>query len=216
MPPSLQRFRAPLVLLGSPDHRDVSDAELAKSLAAGEGWAVTETWHRFAPMVLMLAERSLGSKPEADDLAQEVFARLFQRIHTLQDPNDLRSFIHSFAVHALKSRLRTRKLRAWIPFKNSEESSDPLTKFYGLLDRLSIRDRLVFLFQRVEYMTLEEVASALDIPVSTVERSLARTSSRLSRWIESDPAFAALSEESTRAGISVPLALRSVRRAIRH
>src|SRR6187549_1308158 len=112
------RSRAPLVLVGSPDHRDVSDAELARSLILGEAWAITETWHRFAPMVLMLAERTLGSKPEADHLTQEVFARLFRRAHTLRDPNCLRSVIHSFAVRALESQLRYRQLRAW--FKSPE------------------------------------------------------------------------------------------------
>lgn len=202
------RSRAPLVLLGSPDHRDVSDAALARSLILGEAWAITETWHRFAPMVLMLAERTLGSKGEADDLAQEVFARLFQRAHTLQDPNCLRSFIYSFAVRALKSQLRYRRLRAWLAFKSPEtlvdlrvvtpdvESRELLQKFYGFLDRLSPRDRLVFLFRRVEFMTVEEIANTLGISVSTVKRSMTRASNRLSRWVQSDPALAAFSEEA--------------------
>lgn len=209
MPKTRSRSRAPLVLLGSPDHRDVSDAELAQSLIAGEAWAVTETWHRFAPMVLTMAERALGSRSEADDLAQEVFARLFRRAHTLQDPSCLRSFVYSFAVRALKSQLRHRQLRAWLSFKSPEtlvdlravtldvESSDLLKKFYGFLDRLSPRDRLVFLFRRVEFMTIEEIASTMELSVSTVKRSMARASSRLSRWVESDPSFAALSEEGT-------------------
>lgn len=202
MPNARSRSRAPLVLLGSPDHRDVSDAELARSLIAGEAWAVTETWHRFAPMVLTMAERALGSRPEADDLAQEVFARLFQRAHTLQDPNCLRSFVYSFAIRALKSQLRHRQIRAWLSIKSPEtlvdlrattldvESSDLLKKFYELLDRLSPRDRLVFMLRRVEFMTIEEIASAMQLSVSTVKRSMARASSRLSRWVESDPSFA--------------------------
>lgn len=202
------RVRAPLVLVGSPTHRDVNDAELAKSLIAGETWAETETWYRFAPMVLTMAERALGSKPEADDLAQEVFARLFRRAHTLQDPNCLRSFVYSFAVRALKSQLRHRQLRAWLSFSSPDtlvdlrtitldvESSDLLKKFYGVLDRLSPRDRLVFLLRRVESMTMEEIASTMDISVSTAKRSMARASSRLSRWVDSDPVLAALVEEA--------------------
>jgi len=209
MPSLPTRSRAPLVLVGSSARREVSDAELARSLIAGEDWAVTETWFRFAPMVLMMAERALGSKPEADDLAQEVFARLFRRAHTLQDPNCLRSFVYSFAVRALKSQLRHRQLRAWLSFKSPEtlvdlrsvtldvESSDLLKKFYGLLDRLSPRDRLVFLLRRVESMTMDEIASTMDISVSTAKRSMTRASSRLSRWVDSDPVLSALVEEGT-------------------
>ncbi len=209
MPTTRSRSLAPLVLLGSRDHRDASDAEVARSLILGEAWAVAETWHRFAPMVLMLAERALGSRSEADDLAQEVFARLFRRAHTLQDPNCLRSFVYSFAVRALKSQLRHRRLRAWLSFKSPEtlvdlrvvtpdvESSELLRRFYALLDRLSPRDRLVFSLRRVEFMTVEEIASTLEISVSTVKRSMARASSRLSRWVESDPSFAALLEQGS-------------------
>lgn len=206
MPNARSRARTPLVLLGSPDHRDVSDTELAQSLIAGEAWAVSETWHRFAPMVLRLAERALGSKPEAHDLTQEVFARLLRGEAALCDPNSLRSSIYSLAVRALGSQLRRRQRRAWFGFKRNEtpvalrtvtldlESRDRLRKFYGFLDRLSPRDRLVFLLKRVEFMTTEQIAKTMDISVSIVERSLSRASSRLSRWVESDAVFQSLPE----------------------
>ena len=202
MPSLPTRSRAPLVLVGSPGRREISDAELAKSLIAGEEWAVTETWYRFAPMVLTMAERALGSKPEADDLAQEVFARLFRRAHTLQDPNCLRSFVYSFAVFGLKSELRRRKLRGWLWTFASEallelghrsvdvESRDLLRRFYGLLDRLSPRDRLVFSLKELESMTIEEVAEVMTLSISTVKRSLAHANDRLSHWIRSDPGLA--------------------------
>ncbi len=165
---------------------------------------MTEAWHRFAPMVLMMAERALGSKPEAEDLAQEVFSRMFRRAHTLRDPECLRSFVYSFAVRALKSQLRYRRLRAWLTFRSPEtlvelrsttpdvESADLLRKFYTLLDKLPPRDRLVFLLRRVESMTVEEIAATMGISVSTVKRSMTRASTRLSRWVDADPSLASL------------------------
>lgn len=205
------RTRVPLVLVGSSGRRDVGDSELAQALIAGEAWAVTETWYRFAPMVLAMAERALGSRPEAEDLLQEVFGRLFRRAHTLQDPNCLRSFVYSFAVRALKSQLRYRHLRAWLSFRSPEtlmdlqsttldvESSDLLRKFYVLLDRLSSRDRLVFLLRRVESMTVEEIATTMGISESTVKRSMAHASSRLSRWMDADPSLASLGDLESKA-----------------
>ena len=62
-----------LSLVVGTNRRDVSDVELAHGLAAGEAWAMGVTWHRFAPMVLTMAERSLGSRSDAEDLAQDVF-----------------------------------------------------------------------------------------------------------------------------------------------
>jgi RNA polymerase sigma-70 factor (ECF subfamily) len=153
----------------------VSDAELAKALGGGEDWAVTETWHRFAPMVLRTAERALGSGAGAGDLAQEVFYRVFRLAKDLREPERLRSFIYSVAIRTLKTQLRHRRLRAWLSFHGPEtlvdlrhvtldvEARDLLAKFYSLLDRLSARDRLVFLLRRVESMTVEEIAAHMDL-----------------------------------------------------
>jgi RNA polymerase sigma-70 factor (ECF subfamily) len=191
-----------LSLVGGTNRRDVSDVELARGLALGEGWAVGVTWHRFAPMVLTLAERSLGSRSEAEDVAQEVFLCVLRKAKTLREPEKLRSFVYSFAVFALKSELRRRKLRGWLSFLTPEalvdasawtvdvESRDLLRRFYALLDRLSPRDRLVFGLKELESMTLEEIAGVMDISVSTVKRSLGHATTRLSRWIRADPGLA--------------------------
>lgn len=191
--------RAPLALVVSPDRRALPDADLARGLGLGEAWAVTEAWRRFAPMVLVTAERALGSKAEADDLAQEVFYRVFRRAKTLRDPDSLRSFIYSVAIRVLKSQLRFRRARSWLSFHGPEtladdqhftldvESRDLLRKLYALLDRLSPRDRVVFFLRRVESMTIEEIATAMDLSASTVKRSMANASSKLSRWLSANP-----------------------------
>jgi RNA polymerase sigma-70 factor, ECF subfamily len=200
MPKRLSQVSLSLVV--GTHRRDVSDRELAQGLAAGEAWAIGVTWHRFAPMVLTMAERALGSRSDAEDLAQEVFLNVFRKAKTLREPEKLRSFVYSFAVFGLKSELRRRKLRAWLSFLTPEalvdlhsrsidvESRDLLRRFYLLLDRLSQRDRLVFSLKELESMTTEEIADVMDISVSTVKRSLTHAMTRLSRWIVADPDLA--------------------------
>ncbi len=180
------------------------DADVARGLVAGEAWAIAETWHRFAPMVLTTAQRSLGSRTEAEDVAQEVFCRVFRKVKTLRDPDRLRSFVYSVVVRVLKAELRRRKVRGWFPFFQPEappdvafrasdfESRDLLARLYALLDRLSPRDRLVFVLRRMDAMTVDEIAATMDISISTVKRSMAHASSRLSFWVEADPELAGL------------------------
>jgi RNA polymerase sigma-70 factor, ECF subfamily len=201
-PMSARRPHALLSLVVDTNHRDVSDGDLTRGLVAGEAWAITGTWQRFAPMVLTLAERTLGSKSEAEDVAQEVFYGVFRKAKTLRDPERLRSFVYSFAVRALKSELRRRKVRAWLSFHEpgalvdlgyrtlDVESRDLLRRFDALLDRLSARDRIVFSLRHMESMTVEEIANTMEISVSTVKRSLGHASNRLSHWIHSDPGLA--------------------------
>ena len=189
---------SPLSLVKPTSRREVNDVALSEALAAGETWALAEVWRRFAPMVLTMAARALGSRAEADDVAQEVFQRVFRKAGTLRDPGALRSFVFSFAVRVLKTELRAKRARGWLTFHRSEvlpdvgielvdhEARDVLRRFYGLMDRLSARDRLVFALRHLERMTVEEVASHMELSVSTVKRSLAHATDKLGLWVESD------------------------------
>ena len=199
---STRRTHLPVSLVVAPDPRDTSDVELARALRAGSAWAITETWHRFAPAVIMFAKRALGSESEAEDIAQEVFQRVFAKAKTLREPERLRSFVFSFAIRVLKTELRRKRARAWLSFHRPEtlvdlggeltdmESRDLLRRFYALLDRLAPRHRLVFALRHLESMTVEEVAAHMELSVSTVKRALDRATSKLSRWIEADPGLA--------------------------
>ncbi|HTQ03075.1 MAG TPA: sigma-70 family RNA polymerase sigma factor [Polyangiaceae bacterium] len=196
--------RPSLALVVAGTRREVSDAELARALVEKDTWAAAEAWHRFAPMVLTTAERALGSKSDAEDLAQEVFVRVLRNVMTLRHPASLRSFVYSITIRTLKSELRYRRVKAWLSFGPTEtlaeldhstpdlEARELLQKFYAMLDRLSARDRLAFVLRRVECMTVEEIAAAMELSPSTVKRSLAHASARLARWIESAPAVAEL------------------------
>jgi RNA polymerase sigma-70 factor, ECF subfamily len=206
MPNRSRRSNSPLTLVvgGNRLGDGVGDGDLARGLMAGERWAIAETWQRFAPMVLMTAARSLGSRTEAEDVAQDVFYLVFRKARTLRDPDRLRSFVYSFTVRVLKSELRRRKIRGWFPFRQPElpfdlgfrtqdiESRDLLNRFHALLDRLTPRDRLVFVLRRMESMTVEQIAATMELSTSTVKRSMAHASDRLSRWIEADPGLASL------------------------
>lgn len=197
----------PVSLVVAPDPGDASDRELARALMAGSPWAIAETWHRFAPAVIMFATRTLGSESEAEDVAQEVFHRVFVKARTLRAPERLRSFIFSFAIRLLKTELRRKKTRAWLSFQRPEtlvdlggelmdmESRDLLRRFYALLDRLAARHRLVFALRHLESMTVEEVAAHMGLSISTVKRALERATSKLSIWIEADPGLAGFLDE---------------------
>lgn len=194
----------PLSLVVGQDRRAASDGDLARGLIAGDVWAIAETWRRFAPMVLMMAKRTLGSQSEAEDIGQEVFQRLFRKAKALREPDSLRSFVYAFTIRALKTELRRKKLRGWLHLDHPAamsgqgwgtldvESRDLLRKFHALLERLAPRDRLVFILRRVESMTVEEIAATMEISESTVKRSMRRAANRLSRWIDADPGLAGL------------------------
>jgi RNA polymerase sigma-70 factor, ECF subfamily len=194
-PPS----HVPLSLINGRNHRTVSDGDVARSLIAGEVWAAVETWQRFAPMVLTLARRALGSHSEAEDITQEAFFQVYRKIGTLREPASFRSFIYACALRLLQAELRRKKRRSWLSFEQPDvldrqagttldvESRSLLRRLYGLLERLGPRDRLVFVLNRMESMSVEEIAAAMEISESTVKRSLAHSLDRVRHWIGDEP-----------------------------
>jgi RNA polymerase sigma-70 factor (ECF subfamily) len=110
----------------------------------------------------------------------------------------LRSFVISFAIRIVKWELRRRRARRWLTQSETgdvpdeqlmvmdAESRYSLRRLYGLLDRLSTRERLVLVLRHVEGMTLEEIAEAMELSLATVKRGLRRASLRVSQMVDSD------------------------------
>jgi len=207
---STHRTHKQVSLVVAPEPRDTSEIDLARALKAGQAWAITETWHRFAPAVIMMARRALGSESEAEDLAQDIFHRVFGKAKTLREPDRLRSFIFSFAIRGLRTELRRKRTKSWLSFHRPEtlvdlgseladmESRDLLRRFYALLDRLAPRHRLVFALRHLESMTLDEVAAHMELSLSTVKRALERATEKMSIWIQADPALAGFLDDKGR------------------
>jgi RNA polymerase sigma-70 factor (ECF subfamily) len=203
--PSADRSRggSPLYLVGAAGvESSWSDALLVIGLKDGDRRAQRVVWDRYAPLVYRLSHRALGSGEDARDVTQDVFACLFCKIATLENPDALRHFIMSVTIRTLKHELRRRRLRRWVLSDTGDVperavlgadyvSRQLLRRFYGVLDALRARDRLVFVLRQVEGLTIEEVAETMDLSVATVKRSFAAASARVAFFVARDRELAA-------------------------
>jgi RNA polymerase sigma-70 factor (ECF subfamily) len=189
----------PLRLVGKAQPAEPDDAALVRALSAGEPWAATATWHRYAPMVYGLLDRALGSAGESDDLTQEVFWRVFAAIRKVRDPNALGSFIYSSALRMLRWHLRSKRIRRLFLLSDSGELPDRaspgvdsegrelLERFYRLLDTLSANDRTAFTLRHIEELSLEEMVKATGASLATVKRRVRRASQQVATLAKADP-----------------------------
>jgi RNA polymerase sigma-70 factor (ECF subfamily) len=189
---------------------EVGDSELARALIANVAWSHALAWNRFAPMVYGMLLRQFGSAQDAEDLTQEIFARVFAKVGGLQKAESLRSYITSFVIRTMKWEMRKRRSGRWLTFFASDTlpevpipgmdpvARDVLRRFYALLERLAPRERMVFSLRHVEAMKLEEIAEVLDISISTVKRTHERAAARIARWIEGDSGLASFFAERPR------------------
>jgi RNA polymerase sigma-70 factor (ECF subfamily) len=194
----LHRMRLVAAATASPEEASATDLELARALINGTSHAAEAAWERYSPLVHRIVSRAIGPDAEVEDVTQEIFYRLFSRIRTLRKPEALRSFVISFAIRIVKWELRRRRARRWLTLSETGDVPDEqlmvmdaenryaLRRLYGLLDRLSTRERLVLVLRHVEGMTLEEIAAAMELSLATVKRGLRRASARVSQMVDAD------------------------------
>lgn len=178
---------------GTPVRNDADDATLAVEALAGKRWAQREIWYRFAPMVHGLLRRSLSARRDHEDLVQEVFVRVFRRLHTLEKTTALRSFIYSFAVRVMSEEIRhfqvLQRTRTQLVLMAETggsapvdyEARDTLLRIQHILDGMKDKHRAVFVLRHVEGMDLQEIAVGLDISLATVKRYLVKAMAAIER-----------------------------------
>ena len=189
---------ARLILLPGATLSEADDATLARALIARDPQAPRVLWQRFAPMVFRMLKRALGPGHDLEDLAQEVFLCVFEKVRGLREPKALKAFVISVTVLTTRHELR----RRWVRLSRKSDAAETevvtpdtdareaLTRFYGILDRVNVNDRAAFVLRYMEGLELTEVASALGLSLATTKRRLSRVWNRVVLLVERDPLLA--------------------------
>jgi RNA polymerase sigma-70 factor (ECF subfamily) len=197
----VERGARVLVLPGSALDES-EDADLARALIARDPQAPRALWRRFSPMVFRMLRRSLGPGHDVEDLAQEVFLCVFEKVPALREPKALKAFVISITVLTTRSELRRLWVRRWIRLSNKgdatskavvhvdTDSREALSRFYGVLDRVNAQDRTLFVLRFMEGLGLLEVAAAAGLSLATTKRKLARVWAKVVLLVERDPILA--------------------------
>jgi len=187
---------------GAPEAgRKGDDRRLAIALLAGAPGAAGRAWKAFSPTVTRILGRHLGPGPDQQDLAQEVFLRLFARIRELRDEGALRTFVINISLGVAQNERRQRARRRLRLTRTGDlpehpvdgadfEARQMLARCDRLLDCLGRDDRVLFALRHVEETPLAEIAAHLAWSRSKTKRRLARVVPRIQRLIQHDPVLA--------------------------
>ncbi len=138
--------------------------------------------------VCAVIRRFTGSEEHAEDLAQQVFVRLWQKRHQLHIEGPAGAYLHRMAINEALAWLRSRKNQPaeQLPLHVSETlevQDDPASTLLqeelnelilAAIEALPPRCREVFLLSRYEQLTYPEIAQALGISVKTVENQMGK------------------------------------------
>lgn len=141
--------------------------------------------HRYRLPLVRFFERRLHNRADAEDLAQEVLLRLARQRTRIANPRPAYIFLAARSVlldKVRKDRLQLRYVTDSQPGDESIVDVPSAERVYSarervervnyLIARLTPRTRQVFVMHRIDGLTYSEIAQALGIALSTVEKHM--------------------------------------------
>jgi RNA polymerase sigma-70 factor, ECF subfamily len=171
---------------------DGGEACALERARSGDAGAFGELMRAHQGRVHSLALRMLGTREDAQELAQDVFLLLHGHLGEIRSAAHLRAWLCRVVCHRAIDQLRSRHAVRVVPLE-ALESAEPLqavgSDADALLDRLLRRligqlpatARAVMLLRYQEDLDPPEIASLLGIPLNTVKSHLRRSLARLRR-----------------------------------
>lgn len=170
--------------------RSTADTDLVTRAAAGDASAFHTLVERHRAMVYRMAYQFAGNHHDAEDIAQDVFIKVYRALDRFRQDAQVTSWLYRIVMNACIDHRRRQAPAGWAPFTEDaevrmlntpEDGPGPEEQAYGgqigdVLDqeiaRLPPGQRLVFMMRHHEGLKLIEIAEALGLAEGTVKRQL--------------------------------------------
>jgi RNA polymerase sigma-70 factor (ECF subfamily) len=160
--------------------------EILLRLQSDDKAFMKDLFHDHYSMVCKTIYRFINEQPLTEDLAQEVFIRLWNKRHQLNINQSFPAYLRRMAINEALGHIRKNK-KVQIDELNPgmHEGMDSGTEekylYVELKDRIAHaieglppRCRIVFQLSRFEELTYKEIAEKLDISIKTVENQMGK------------------------------------------
>jgi RNA polymerase sigma-70 factor, ECF subfamily len=182
------------------DHRNTEEAALVRRVQAQDEMAFREIVERYQTKVYSIIYGILRNRNDAEDIAQQVFAKIYFSIKNFDFRSSLLTWIYKITVNECYDYLRKKRVRKLVYesdftaedtliMENSEPGSaqapgvdtqlaqhDLVTK---LLSKISEEDRSLILLKEVEGHSVEELSQMTGMNENTIKVKLFRARQKL-------------------------------------
>lgn len=170
--------------------------DIIQRCAQGELAAFTELFNLYQAQVYRLSVTILRNEQDAEDVVQDTFVRLFERIQDYRGESSFNTWLTAVVVNRCRDRLRRRKVRQVFSLGRlrGRARADDLTELvaqrqrrqtlWTLVDCLEDKYRLPVILHYHEGLPCAHVAEALDVRISTVYSRLNTARVRLREMLQ--------------------------------
>ncbi len=154
------------------------DAELVRRARRGDAEAFEALYRAYSPWALRLARRFAPDDDAAQDVVQDAFLYLLDRLPRLELQGKLTTFLYPVVKHRALDLKRKRRPDLSLNLDAESSPNTPATPqdknpaLHLAVERLPEAQREVLLMRCVDDMKLAEIAAALSIPLGTAKSRL--------------------------------------------
>lgn len=175
-------------------------AGLRAPMAGNVGTSLENLFRAYGTEIIRYAQRLVGSKADAEDIAQEAFLRISRGEADQDDGTLTRHYLYATAHNLAIDLFRRKQLTArvlsdpWIESQMNQSATVSVEREYiaredlklllDAIDSLSPRRRQVFVLARVERHSYKEISEILGTSVSTVKQQVAQAAKDCRAYIE--------------------------------
>jgi RNA polymerase sigma-70 factor (ECF subfamily) len=189
---------------------NLTDTELVERCRHKDSEAFSVLVDRHKRMVFSCAYRMVGDEQEAEDIAQDVFMRVYQAIPRFRGESKFSTWLYKIVSNVCLNRLRkvnpetvsieaNEEEQKFSPLRLADVGNTPEANFEWKRFRKRVRDMVAALppqysavvtLRHLQGMAYDEIASALNLPLGTVKTHLFRAKERMRELLEQDGEFA--------------------------
>ena len=163
-----------------------------RAIALGDTHALAALYDRHAPLMLGLARRIVGGKPEAEDIVHDVFIEAWRRA---ADYDENRGSVKAWLLLRTRSRaIDFRKsagvsrtvpagdgawLSALVDPRGDDSEAPDRSQLRRVVAALNVEQREVLLLGYFEGLSSSEISTRMGIPIGTVKSRVAAALSAL-------------------------------------
>ena len=176
------------------------DVELVHRILAGDETAFVSLVEKYQKQVHALAWRKIGDFHIAEEITQDTFLKVYQKLATLKDPNQFSGWLYVIATRQCLTWLRKKRIETesleetdteWVDesaysryvaeehAKTTTEAQREVVK--KLLAKLKESERTVLTLHYFGEMTVEEISRFLGVSTSAIKLRLHRARQRLKK-----------------------------------
>jgi RNA polymerase sigma-70 factor (ECF subfamily) len=176
---------------------EMTDAMLVRASLAGDTSAFAILVDRHARVSLRFATRMLGSRQDAEDVAQETFVRAHRALARYDEHMSFRTWLMSILINRCRTALLHRHRRLSRVVLDEQAVGDASVEsgaadaalrdaIERALTKLDPDQREAFLLKHVESLSYEEMAAATGVGISALKMRVRRACERLQTLLEED------------------------------